>query len=230
MSYVLQALQKREAEQNPDAAVALSLVAARTRRQRLWAGLIAAGLLLNAGLLVWLFAPPLAVLSQGSQPAADAPARASAVPAAAPLPSGAAGALPPPSPTTRPAAADPQANSVPALSTGAPVGSATAAAAAPPQPAAAAVEETARPAPRLRRIALADLPASARTRFPGIAFSSHIYSDDPSLRAVVANGHRVSEGERIAGLVVGEITEAGVVLEFEDYLVEVPVVSLWNEN
>ncbi len=79
-----------------------------------------------------------------------------------------------------------------------------------------------------QRIRLGDLPAAARARFPGIAFSTHIYSDDPAQRAVVANGQRLREGDRIRGLEVVEITETGVVLAFENYLVEVPIAVDWD--
>jgi general secretion pathway protein B len=72
------------------------------------------------------------------------------------------------------------------------------------------------------------LPSAARARFPGIVFSTHIYAEDADLRAIVANGQRLREGERVRGLRIREITETGVVLAFEDYLVEVPIVTDWD--
>ncbi|MDZ7670208.1 MAG: general secretion pathway protein GspB [Gammaproteobacteria bacterium] len=90
-----------------------------------------------------------------------------------------------------------------------------------PRPAAAAP-----PAPR--RVSLQALPAEARQRFPGIAFSTHIYAEDADLRAIVANGERLTEGERIRGLEIVEITEGGVLLAFERYLVEVPIATDWD--
>jgi general secretion pathway protein B len=98
----------------------------------------------------------------------------------------------------------------------------------PPQ--APARQEPARPEPVRQqpdRVTLASLPADARRRFPGIAFSTHIWSEDPELRAIVANGERRREGDRVRGLTIHEITESGVVMTFERYLVEVPLAADW---
>lgn len=101
-------------------------------------------------------------------------------------------------------------------------------AATPPRaddgPTATAVSE---PPPRVREVALQNLSADARARFPGIAFSTHIYAEDADLRAIVANGQRLQEGDRIRGLEIVAITEAGVVLAFENYRVAVPIVTDW---
>jgi hypothetical protein len=78
------------------------------------------------------------------------------------------------------------------------------------------------------RLALRELPADARGRFPGLAFSTHVYSEHADLRAVVANGQRLIEGDRIQGVQIDEITETGVVLAFERFLVEVPVFTDWD--
>jgi hypothetical protein len=77
------------------------------------------------------------------------------------------------------------------------------------------------------RVTLDALPAAARERFPGIAISTHVYAQDPAMRAIIANGVRLQEGDRVAGLLIREINEDGVVLEFENYLVEVPVFTDW---
>lgn len=102
--------------------------------------------------------------------------------------------------------------------------------AAPPAPA-TPVERTAparRPAPAPRRVSLRNLPEDARQRFPGIAFSTHIYAEDSDLRAIVANGQRLQEGQRVRGLEIVEINEGGVVLAFERYLVELPIAMDWD--
>jgi len=75
---------------------------------------------------------------------------------------------------------------------------------------------------------LAALPAAARSRFPELTFSTHIYADDPSLRAVVVNGTRLTEGDSVDGVRVDEITESGAVFAFERYLVSVPVLEDWD--
>ena len=47
--------------------------------------------------------------------------------------------------------------------------------------------------------------------------------------AIVANGTRLQEGDQVAGMTIREINEFGVVLEFESYLVDVPVFTDWEE-
>ena len=47
------------------------------------------------------------------------------------------------------------------------------------------------------------------------------------MRAIVVNGERLQEGSQVNGLTIREINEFGVVLEFESYLVDVPVFTDW---
>jgi general secretion pathway protein B len=94
-------------------------------------------------------------------------------------------------------------------------------------PTAAAVQPPSQPSPRIRT-QLAGLPAVVRERFPGLVFSTHIYAEDPTLRAVVANGQRLVEGDKIDAATLQRITEDGVILAFENYLVEIPVVGAWD--
>ncbi|MEQ9004883.1 MAG: general secretion pathway protein GspB, partial [Pseudomonadales bacterium] len=142
----------------------------------------------------------------------DAPggAPASAAPVEAPV------APPAPAPADAPAAG----SAAPALPSVATAVQEAAPAAPPPQ-------VTTPPAPPVR-LALRELPADVRGRFPGLAFSTHVYSEHADLRAVVANGQRLIEGDRIQGVRIDEITETGVVLAFERYLVEVPVFTDWE--
>ncbi|MFW6093094.1 MAG: general secretion pathway protein GspB [Pseudomonadota bacterium] len=185
MSFVLEALKKREAEGDADAAVSLARAAARSRRNRVWAALFVAAMTANAGLLAWLLVPhwpaPGGEEPVGGEPPAEASPAAADRPPRVPEPEIAESA-----PPARPAAAEPQ------------------------------------------RVTLGELPEEARARFPGIAFSTHVYSKDPELRAVVANGTRLEEGDRVRGLRIHEITAAGVVLRFEDYLVEVRLALDWD--
>lgn len=198
MSFVLQALQKQEAAGDAAAAVSLAQGTAQRRRHRLWMGLFAVAMTVNAGLLVWVFGvpgwdtetPAAAAVDDTRPPAAAAAAPDSRVTATAP---------PVPAPDSRADAA-------------------TAASAAPARPAPAAPQ----------RVSLQGLPPQARQRFPGIAFSTHIYAEDADLRAIVANGERLTEGERIRGLKIVEINEGGVLLAFERYLVEVPIATDWD--
>lgn len=210
MSYVLEALKKREAEENPDAAVAFSLNTQQARRHRALAALLWAALVVNVvvltGLVVWprlvqeeragnrfrpAVEPPALPAEERLQPTRDA-----TTPRAMP-------AQPPPS-----------------------AASAGGAAATPAQTPAMVLPARPRPAPS--PVSLDELPGSVRERLPGIVFSTHIYAEDQDLRAVVANGQRLAEGDRLGKVTISEITETGVLLTFEDYLIAVPVVGFWE--
>jgi len=198
VSFVLQALQKQEAAGDAAAAVSLAQGTAQRRRHRLWMGLFAVAMTVNAGLLVWVFGVPGWHTETPDAAAVDDTRPPAAAAAAAPE-SGVTATPPGPATDTR-------------------VDAATAAAAAPARPAPAAPQ----------RVSLQGLPPQARQRFPGIAFSTHIYAEDADLRAIVANGERLTEGERIRGLEIVEINEGGVLLAFERYLVEVPIAADWD--
>ena len=81
----------------------------------------------------------------------------------------------------------------------------------------------------LQTVTLGDLPTTARLAFPDIEFSTHVYAEDPTLRAVVANGRRLTEGDSIEGLKLIEITQAGVIFRYQEYLITVSVLALWEE-
>ena len=72
------------------------------------------------------------------------------------------------------------------------------------------------------------LPSAQRARFPELTFSTHIYADDADLRAIVVNGTRLEEGDRLENLSLSEITEDGAVFRFEDRLVLVSVLDGWD--
>lgn len=75
---------------------------------------------------------------------------------------------------------------------------------------------------------LSSLPEPMRRRFPMLTFSTHIYAEEPDLRAVVVNGRRLVEGDRLGELRLERITEDGAVFLFEGREVEVGVLEAWN--
>ncbi|MBD3645958.1 MAG: general secretion pathway protein GspB [Pseudomonadales bacterium] len=78
-------------------------------------------------------------------------------------------------------------------------------------------------------VSIAELPADVQRRLPDLSFSSHIYSEDPSLRVVNINGRNVREGEIFANdLELVEITEEGVVLRYLHYTFEMSVIRDWS--
>jgi hypothetical protein len=211
MSYILDALKKSEAENDPAAAANLALTQQReSARNRTIAALIVVALLANAAVLLWIFrpdpgswgapaSPPVAVVRPEAEPEA-APAQRSQP------------ATPPPASPEVSAPREVAAADVRVIGK------------APPEPALAAPK---RPPARIRT-QLADLPDDPRSRFPGLAFSTHVYAEDAVLRAVVANGTRLQEGDRLSDVTVEEITEDGVIVAFENYLVEIPVIESWQ--
>jgi general secretion pathway protein B len=210
MSYILDALKKSEAENDPAAAANLALTQQReSARNRTIAALIVVALLANAAVLLWIFRPePGSWQAPASPPvAAGRPEAEPQGPAQRPQP-----ATPPPASPEVSAPREVAAADVPVIDQ------------APPEPALAAPK---RPPARIRT-QLADLPDDPRSRFPGLAFSTHVYAEDALLRAVVANGTRLQEGDRLNDVTVEEITEDGVIVAFENYLVEIPVIESWQ--
>ena len=82
--------------------------------------------------------------------------------------------------------------------------------------------------------AAADIEDAARSSNPEpapgqFAFSTHVYADDPTLRAVTLDGRRFVEGDTIsAGVQLKEITETGVVLDIDGRSVAMDVLQDWR--
>ena len=78
-------------------------------------------------------------------------------------------------------------------------------------------------------VSIARLPQRVQQQIPDIAFSSHIYADDPSLRMVGINGVNRYEGDLIADdLVLEEITEEGIVMSLGNYAFTMSVLRDWS--
>ena len=220
MSYVLEALKKAEADKDPNARTSLLLEHREQRRSRLLLTGVIVALLTNGFVLLWLFYPRADLsVATGGVPAQISDALVSDARTVrdngAPPQSEAQSA---PSPATEPARTTKPETIAP--------GATNEAARVTQPPAAAPVPEPIKKASI--RIGLAALPVAARGRFPGLVFSTHIYADDPSLRALVVNGTRMIEGDRYEALELREITEEGAVFAFEEYLVSVSVIDTWD--
>lgn len=144
-----------------------------------------------------------------------------------------------PKPTTRPASVLPPVQTTPADPAKTQPTSNTAPAeaqSAPPQPIQQAVQTPQRKIP-VRKIALSDLPSDEQTRFNSFSYSTHIFTDDPSLCAIVIDGQRLSAGDSFEGMEVVAITEEGVVFgtqmestsgRTENLHVAVSVMQQWD--
>ena len=205
MSYILDALKKSEAARDPKAAAALVIAEAertQAERQKYRIALWVIGIALLANAAIFG-----AWLTWWANPQA-------AVAEVQPIP------------TLKQSAAGPEQSEPTRTPETAPNATPPVAAAAVTQP-----PQSRTPAqPRLERVALSELPSSARAGFPGLAFSTHIFADDPELRAVVINGTRRTEGELVEGMTIEEITEGGVVLHFGEYLLEISVLESWEDD
>jgi general secretion pathway protein B len=179
MSYILDALNKSEAERTRGVRPTLGMLHHPTPRSRAGLWIIAAALVVNACIgALWLTlrdrteTPSSTAVSAPPQPvAAVVPQNG---PSIASRSSDAA--VPPPiTPTTRPARNEP----------------------------------------------IADLS--------NITFSTHVYSDDPAMRAVTMHGKRFVEGDMIgSGIRLAEITETGVVLEANGRRIPLEVLQDWR--
>lgn len=73
-----------------------------------------------------------------------------------------------------------------------------------------------------------ELPDPVRAQLPALTFSFHVYADDPPRRTIIINGRRHSEGDEMpGGLRLEEITRDGVIMQFRDRRIMIPVVNDW---
>jgi hypothetical protein len=79
-----------------------------------------------------------------------------------------------------------------------------------------------------RRLPLWQAPAQAKAAIAALQFSFHVYSDNPARRTIIINRKRMREGQQISSdLLLQNIDEQGVVIAYQDILVEVPVLEQW---
>ena len=236
MSYILDALKKNQAEQAGDG-VTLRVQSNRTSSasRGVLVYILATVVLVNLGLLGWIFKDELH-RNTPAQPTNVPPASAANEVLKNDLE--AATKRPPPDPTNQPNAT-PTAGSaakttspaaMPRSTTGTPatVQPPSASSSAPNVAAArpGKAESTRTP------IALAALPAGEQIIYREFNYSSHIYTDDPSLCAIVIDGQRLKAGDAFKGLKIHAITEAGVIFDETrrgvSRLIEVSIFELWN--
>ncbi len=203
MSYILDALQKSSAEGNP--VISLLGSDARHRKHRLIGSMIVVALLANAVVFAWLFWPERVAPRQTTQPTAATQEAGQTKMKQEVSSQSRSQNLP--HPTDRP---EPPPS--------------TALAKNPPGP---PLDES---LGSQKTITLGDLPTPARSAFPDIEFSTHIYAEDHTLRAIVANGQRLTQGDSIRGLKLIEITPEGVIFRYQEYLIAISVLAMWEES
>lgn len=245
MSYILDALKKNQSEQAADGVVLRVQQKPSRRDVSAWLiGGVGAVLALNAVLLLWLFvwrdtpddtnvaavapapaASTAAELSKSAQTAAPMAKPAAAVPPRQAAATDAAGAAD--APYRAPAQATASSKTTTQQADRTPAQTSTPASPSTRQPARAAA------APRVPRVLLSDLSPTEQTLYNGFNYSTHIYTDDPSLCAIVVDGERLEVGDAFKGLKVVAITEIGVVFEENRRgrrrEVEVSVLDQWDD-
>lgn len=208
MSYILDALQKKQAEQNTRGISVRtdSHSAARKTVTPTWMALFSTILALNLAVLLWF------IFSNRSSPDSDVQL------AATPLKTNKAAALhnpsnPPVTDTLQPIVptwtqAD-QAQTAPEEQ-----GIQVERQEVKPVPVSRAKIEIVEPPARvLQLLSLSDLSATERALYEGFNYTSHIYTSSENLRAVVIDGQRVQIGDSFNGLKIHDITETGVIFE-----------------
>lgn len=193
MSYILDALKKSQAEQLPGG-YGLDLATPPPPRSRtgLWLAVAAVALTVNVAFFAWYL---LSRDASGDSVAMPQPAPPTTTPA-------------PTTPNTAPAPTAAPANPEPTL----PRRVATEPVSASQSNAVPARTPTRTP-DTLPLVRLSDLSRAEQTLYNGFSYTSHIFTDDPSLCAVVIDGQRLQAGDAFKGLKVVEITETGVVFE-----------------
>jgi len=97
------------------------------------------------------------------------------------------------------------------------------------QPAEQQAEAVAAPRPLLPT--LSELPKTVQNRLPAIRISAHIYSGKPSSRMVIINTKTLREGQDVGGgLILQEITRAGVIFQFEGSRFRMSKLKVWRRN
>lgn len=239
MSYILDALRKSESERHqgkvPDLGRQLQLIHRPPKRHWPIQVLLAAGLLLNAGVLAYVFWPdqddPMANLMSAPEEAPTA-ASVNPVPATAAQNSAAVGEIPAPQPSDVQSAFPSEFQSPTVIvpsgygNSGAfdrngnrnnPIGSLVSSGAG----------VSASSADGVRVPHLVELPLSFQRSVPDLTVNSHIFASVPQARRVMINNQNLRPGDSFQGLRVEEITEDGVVLSRQGQQFRLGIVRDW---
>jgi general secretion pathway protein B len=226
MSYILDALkkieQKRAQEESLKPISFYDAAGEIPRKRPFWPILIAAALVLNAGLLIWWIGvkgleknnstsssaktptPPAVTLKgPGEQLKAikkEMPVLRKPRPPESPAPTK---EVPPPKPPAEKASPAKPVKAEPL----------------PPAAKENALPEKAAPARRSNKVvALEELPDSVKKSLPGFKVSTHVYGSDSDSRLIRINDKTLQEGQELShGIKVEEITQAGAVLNYQGY-------------
>ncbi|PAU82369.1 hypothetical protein CK501_04290 [Halovibrio salipaludis] len=235
MSYILDALKKSEAERsNTDPAESghrVSFASTPGQQRELWPYLLALALMANAAVVGYLVWPESAPEDEAVVPEHVAPVQS-------PRPAEETTAKTAPEP---PGQESVQEETMTSETAAAPVVSRE-------QPTKSSMESTApssevpdqnppdndpsadrkADAPEEEVPSIHDMPRSVQQRVPEMTFNGHVWSSRPSSRSVMINNRLLREGGRFQGLVIQEITTAGVVFRLDGHVFEIDIVRDWQ--
>jgi len=208
MSYILDALQKKQAEQNTQG-ISVRTDAQPTARRvatPTWMALFSVILALNLAVLLWF------IFSNASSPDIDmqlatTPVKGNEVAVSHDL------STPPETTTLQPMVTTSAQKDQPQP---APEEQGTEVASQKEMPVLVSSTNIEKVAPAVgvsQPLSLSDLSATERALYEGFNYTSHIYTNSEDLRAVVIDGQRVQIGDRFNGLKIHDITETGVIFE-----------------
>ena len=232
MSYILDALKKSEAERSnrdhPEFAHRVPFEPALRKKREIWPYLLVLALLANALVVVYVMWPqpntgdaavvsgePAVVERQGpvQREAADnAPEQSAPEEAEASAPSRATEAS--------------EATEVPEVSGVSETSEAPAPTIPADSPSQASAEASPNDSPEPPDIP--EMPRSVQRRVPEMTFNAHLHSSNPSSRSVMINNRMLREGDRVGGLVIKEITPAGVVFRLDKHVFQIDIVRDWQ--
>jgi len=248
MSYILDALRKSETERRqgriPDLGQQVQLIHKPRKKSVPVLVWVAIGLVLNAGVLAWVFWPH-ATSSQITERAAVAEPSENPVRAEAP----AAVVQPEPLETRRAPEPIPPVRATGSLEGAVEIPTPGVRAESRPDAVAETGDEAELerptvivPTPRAPSAVnpdtggttrewqaphLVELPLSFQKKVPDLIFNSHIYASEPSSRRVMINDNYLRPGESFSGITVERITEEGVELSMDGRRFRVGVVRNW---
>ena len=76
---------------------------------------------------------------------------------------------------------------------------------------------------------LYDTPPLVQQAIPEMTFAAHVFSSNVEQRSVIINGHSMSEGEVVMdGLKIEQITQNGIVFNYNDQLFRMDVLQDWS--
>ena len=234
MSYILDALKKSEAERSNtdqhESGPRVSFGSTPGKQREIWPYLLAVALMANAAVVAYLAWP-------GSGPGKDAEVPAEAVPVPGSQPE---------APAQKNAREESEASEPETASAAKPSGASSPVAAEENPPASSAEltetgsAETDRNPPeevtspdQTAEVPedvppIHDMPRAVQQRVPEMTFNGHVWSSRSSSRSVMINNRLLREGARFQGLVIEEITTAGVVFRMDGHVFEIDVVRDWQ--